>query len=143
MRGGIGSFLMNVAVACYLFCAGISGFSNRLFDSSEIREAVTGILNTGDLTNIIVIIISIFAIAAGVFILLRLFNISLPLPMDLILVVLAIVWILFVLLKDIIPGLQNFGDGGFAGFIDWLLPFSTHLMALAGITLATERFGGR
>jgi hypothetical protein len=140
MRGGIGSFLMNIAVACYLFCAGILGFNNKWFDSSEIRKAVTGVLGRGDLTNILVIVIAIFAIAAGVFILLRLFNIELPLPMDLILMVLAIVWIIFVLLVDIIPGLQNFGEGN---FIDWLLPFSTHLMALAGIMLATERFGGR
>jgi hypothetical protein len=41
---------------------------------------------------------------------------------------------------DIIPGLENFGEGN---FIDWLLPFSTHLMVLAGIALSTERFGGR
>jgi hypothetical protein len=140
MRGGIGSLLMNVAVACYLFCAGILGFNNRWFDSSEIRRAVTGVLGRGDLSNIIVIVIAIFAIAAGVFILLRLFNIELPLPMDMILMVLAIVWLIFVLLMDIIPGLQNFGKGN---FISWLLPFSTHLMALAGIVLSTERFGGR
>jgi hypothetical protein len=140
MRNGIGSFLMNIAVACYLFCAGILGFNNKWFDSSEIRRAVTGVLGRGDFSNILVVVLSVFAIAAGIFILLRLFNIQLPLPMDLILIVLAVVWLVLILLMDVIPGLENFGKGN---FIDWLLPFSTHLMVLAGIVLATERFGGR
>jgi hypothetical protein len=139
MRRGIGMFLMNIAVACYLLCAGILAFNNKWLDSSEIRGAVTGVLGRGDFTNIVVIVLAVFAIAAGVFILLRLFNISLPLPIDLILIVLCIVWLVLILLMDIIPGLQNFGEGN---FIDWLLPFSTHLMVLAGIALATERFGG-
>jgi hypothetical protein len=143
MKNGIGMFLMNIAVACYLFCAGILGLNNRWFDSSEIRSAVTGILGRGDLTNILVIVISVLAIVAGVFILLKLFDIHLNLPMEMIFIILTIVWLVFIVLMDIIPGLQNFGDGGFGGFIAWLLPFATHLMVLAGIMLATERFGGR
>ncbi len=140
MNKGIGMFLMNIAVACYLFCAGILGFNNKWYESSEIRKAVTDLLKRGDFTNVVVVILSILAIVAGACILLRLFNIDLPLPIDLCLVVLAIVWLVLILLMDIIPGLQNFGDGN---FIDWLMPFSTHLMVLAGIALSTERFGGR
>jgi hypothetical protein len=140
MNRGIGMFLMNIAVACYLLCAGILAFNNNWLESSEIRRAVTGVIRGGELSNIIVIVLAIFAIAAGVFILLRLFNISLPIPIDLILVVLCIVWLVLIVLIDIIPGLENFGKGN---FISWLQPFSTHLMVLAGIALATERFGGR
>ncbi len=65
MKQGIGMFLMNIAVACYLFCAGILGFNNRWFDSSEIRKAVIGLLGRGDATNVVVIILAVFAIAAG------------------------------------------------------------------------------
>ena len=139
MNKGIGMFLMNIAVACYLFCAGILGINNKWLQSSEIRKAVTDLLGRGDFTNILVVILSILAIIAGVCILLRLFSIDLPLPIDLILIVLAIVWIVLILLMDIIPGLQNFGKGN---FINWLMPFSVHLMVLAGIALSTERFGG-
>jgi hypothetical protein len=139
MNKGIGMFLMNVAVACYLFCAGILGFNNKWLQASEIRKAVTELLGRGDFTNVVVVILSILSIAAGVCILLRLFSIDLPLPIDFILIVLAIVWVVLILLMDIIPGLQNFGKGN---FISWLSPFSVHLMVLAGIALSTERFGG-
>ena len=140
MNKSIGGFLMNISVACYLFCAGILGFNNKWYESSEIRKAAIDLLGRGDFTNILVVILSILAIVAGVWIFLRFFSIDIPLPIDLFLVVLAIVWLVLILLMDIIPGLQNFGDGN---FIDWLMPFSTHLMVLAGIALSTERFGGR
>ena len=139
MDKGIGMFLMNIAVACYLFCAGILGVNNRWLQSSEIRRAVTDLLGRGDLTNIVAVVLSVLAIIAGVCILLRLFNVDLPLPIDLILIILAIVWIILILLIDVIPGLQNFGKGN---FISWLMPFSAHLMVLAGIALSTEQFGG-
>ncbi|MCL2069403.1 MAG: hypothetical protein FWH19_00250 [Treponema sp.] len=139
MNKGIGMFLMNIAVACYLFCAGILGVNNNWFQSSEIRKAVTDLLGRGDFTNILVVVLSVLAIVAGVCILLRLFNISLPLPIDLILIILAIVWVVLIILMDIIPGFQNFGKGN---FVAWLMPFSVHLMVLAGISLSTERFGG-
>ena len=139
MNKGIGMFLMNIAVACYLFCAGILGFNNKWLQSSEIRGAVSNLFGRGDLTNILTVILSVLAIIAGICIILRLFNIALPVPIDLILIILAVVWIILILLIDIIPGLQHLGKGN---FIAWLLPFSVHLMVLAGIMLSTERFGG-
>ena len=140
MNKGIGFFLMNIAIACYLFCAGILGFNNKWYQSSEIRRAVVNLLGRGEFTNVVVVILSVLAIIAGVCIILRLFNIDLPLPVEPILIILAIIWVVLILIMDIIPGFQKFGKGN---FISWLLPFSVHLMVLAGISLSTERFGGR
>ena len=139
MNKGIGSILMSAAVACYLFCAGILGFNNKWYEKSEIRKATVDLLGRGDATNVIVIILSVLAIIAGVCIILRLFSIALPLPVDLILIILAIVWLILIILMDVIPGFKNFGKGN---FIAWLMPFSVHLMVLAGIALSTEQFGG-
>ena len=144
MNKGIGVLLMNIAVALYLFATGIVGLSgnnNKGFfraDSNEIRAAVNAIFK-GDFANVLVIIISVLAIAAGIFIILKLFNVGIP-NMELILIILAIVWLIFIVLIDIVAPLNARNK---PGFIAWLLVFAPHLMVLSGIILSTDRFGGR
>jgi hypothetical protein len=141
MKGSfsIGVLLMNIAVACYLFATGILGFITR--NQGEIRSTVTAIFGRGDFSNVLIVILSILAIAAGIFIILRLFGSIIPMT-ELILLILAIVWVVFIIMIDIIAPLKADSSFNSERFISWLIGVSTHLMVLAGIALSTNRFGG-
>jgi sterol desaturase/sphingolipid hydroxylase (fatty acid hydroxylase superfamily) len=137
MKQSISVFLLNIAVALYLFATGILGLSGKSwFRDGEIRRAVTGIFK-GELAETVIIVLAILSIAAGLFILLKLFSIEIPLA-EICLIILAVVWIVFIILVDVIYPLNHRG----ANFVDWLRSIGSHLMVLGGITLATERFGG-
>ena len=141
MNKSIGNFVLIVSVALYLFATGILGFSGRtLLPSSnpEIRQAVTALFS-GDLAEVLIVILSVMAIAAGAFIILRLLNIEIPF-INLLLVILAVVWVVFIVMIDIVAPLNARSK---PSFISWLLGFSSHLMVLGWILLSTERFGGR
>ena len=137
MNKSMGGILLNFAVAIYLLATGILGLTGRkFFPDGEIRKAVTSLFK-GDLAELLIIVIAILAIAAGAFILIKFFGIDIPL-MELLLVILAIVWIVFIIMIDIVFPLNHKGTN----FVDWLRSLGSHLMVLAGIALATERFGG-
>jgi len=141
MNKSIGNFVLIVSVALYLFATGILGFSGRTLlpgSNSEIRQAVTALFR-GDFAEVLIIILSVMAIAAGVFIILRLLNIEIP-HINLLLIILAIVWVVFIVMIDIVAPLNARNK---PAFIIWLLGFSSHLMVLGGILLSTERFGSR
>jgi hypothetical protein len=129
---------MNIAVAAYLFATGIIGMGEKKWFSvdGEIRKAVTAIFSKGDFTETLIVILSILTIAAGVFILLKLFGVGIPMS-DLILVILAVAWLVFIIMIDII---QPLGSDRKPEFVDWLRIFGSHLMVLAGMILATDRF---
>ena len=135
MKKSIGLILLDFAVAIYLFATGILGLTgNKYFSGGEIRRAVSAIFR-GDFAEIVIVILSVVAIAAGVFILLKFFGLSIAIT-ELLLIILAIAWVVFIILFDIIASLKN------DNFVEWLRILGTHLMVLGGITLATERFGG-
>jgi hypothetical protein len=137
MNKGIGFLLLNFSVAIYLFATGILGLTGRkLFSDGEIRRAVTSLFS-GDFAEIIIVVLAVLAIAAGFFILIKFFGVSIGIT-ELLLIVLAITWVVFILMIDIVYPLNHKGTN----FVDWLRSFGSHLMALAGIILATERFGG-
>jgi hypothetical protein len=141
MNKSISHFLLTIAVAIYLFATGIIGMSGKkLFsDGGEIYRAVRALFTKGgDFADALIVILSILAIAAGVFVLLKLFSINIPIT-ELFLVILSIVWVVFIIMIDIVYPLS---DKGGTSFVSWLLSIGTHLMALGGIALATERFGG-
>ena len=129
--------LLNFSVAIYLFATGILGLTGRKFlaDGGEIRRAVNSIFS-GDFAEILIFILAILAIAAGVFVLIKFFGVSVAIT-ELLLIILAITWVVFILMIDIVYPLNHKGTN----FVDWLRSFGSHLMALAGIILATERFG--
>jgi hypothetical protein len=136
MNKGIGGILLNFAVAIYLLATGILGLTGRkYFPDGEIRRAVTALFK-GNFAEILIVILAVVAIAAGSFILLKFFGISIP-AIELLLIILAIVWVVFIIMIDIVYPLNHKGTN----FVDWLRSFGSHLMVLAGITLATERFG--
>ena len=137
MNKSIGMVLLNFAVAIYLLATGILGLTGRkFFPDGEIRRAVTALFK-GDIAEILIVILAILAIAAGAFILMKFFGIVIPVT-ELLLVVLAIVWVVFIIMIDVVYPLNGKGSN----FVDWLRNLGAHLMALGGIMLATERFGG-
>ena len=138
MNKSIGLFLLNIAVAVYLLATGILGLTGRkFFPDAEIRRAVTSLFK-GDFAEILVVILSILAIAAGAFILLKFFGIDVPIT-EMMLIILAIVWLVFIIMIDIIYPINH--SRGY-NFVEWLRNLGAHLMVLAGIIMATERFGG-
>jgi len=137
MGKSIGLTIMNFAVAIYLLATGILGLTGRKwFPDGEIRRAVSAMFK-GDLAEMLIVIFSILAIAAGGLILLKFFGIQLPLS-ELVLVILAVFWVVFIVLIDIYYPLNKKGGN----FVDWLRNFGAHLMVLGGIASTTERFGG-
>ena len=138
MNRSIGLIVLNFAVAIYLVATGILGLTGRrFFPDGEIRRAVTSLFQ-GDIAELLIVIFSVLALAAGAFILLKFFGIHIPIT-ELLLVILAIFWVVFIIMIDIVYPINN--QRGF-NFVDWLRTLGAHLMVLGGITLATERFGG-
>ena len=136
MNKGVGFLLLNFSVAIYLFATGILGLTGRkFFADGEIRRAVTSLFK-GDFAEILIVILAVLAIAAGVFILIKFFGISIGIT-ELLLIILAITWVVFIIMIDIVYPLNHKGTN----FVDWLRTFGSHVMVLAGIILATERFG--
>jgi hypothetical protein len=137
MSKGIAVVLLNFSVALYLFATGIIGITGRRFlADGEIRRAVTSLFS-GDFAEILIVILAVLALAAGVLILVKFFGISIAIT-ELLLIILAVTWVVFILMIDIVYPLNQRG----INFIDWLGTIASHVIVLAGITLATERFGG-
>jgi len=135
MDRGIGSILLNFSVAAYLFATGILGITKN--SASEITVAVNSLLGRGDFADIIIVILAVLAIAAGVFILIKFFGISVGIT-EMLLIILAITWVVFIIMIDIAYPLNHKGTN----FVNWLRSIGSHVMVLAGIMLSTERFGG-
>ena len=137
MNRSIGGILLNFSVAIYLLATGILGLTgSKFFPDGEIRRAVTALFK-GNFAEILIVILAILAIAAGVFILIKFFGIDIPIT-ELLLFILAIVWVVFIIMIDIVSPLGGKGTN----FVDWLRSLGSHVMVLGGILLATERFGG-
>jgi len=136
----LGYLILNIAVALYLFANGILGISKQNFfgqRGGEFGKMIQTIFGKGDLTDILIIVLSVCAIAAGVFILLALFNVQISIT-DLILFIFVIVWAAFIVIVDIIAPLQ---DRGKTEFLPYLVQLSAHLMVLGGLISSTKRFG--
>jgi hypothetical protein len=113
---------------------GLAG--RRFFSDGEIYSAVTSLFR-GDFAQILVVVMSVIAVAAGAFILLKFFGITIAIT-EMLLFILAIAWIVLIIMIDVVYPIGHKGTN----FVDWLRSIGTHLMALAGIMLATEHFGG-
>jgi hypothetical protein len=133
----LGVLLMNIAVALYLFATGIIGVAGRKYawsSGGEIRKAVDAVFD-GDIVNILTIVFAVLAIAAGVFILLKLFGVKIS-SLGLIMIILAIAWLVFIILIDIVDPLRSRAK---PDFLPWLATFGCHLMALGGLVLAGQK----
>jgi hypothetical protein len=127
----LGVLLLNIAVAAYLFAIGIIGLARG---GGDIKRAVGAVFRDGSIVNILTIVLAVLAIAAGVFILLKLFGVKIS-SLELILIILAIAWLVFIILIDIIDPLR----GSKPDFLNWLAAFGCHLMALGGLLVAAQK----
>jgi hypothetical protein len=130
-----GFMLLNLAVALYLFATGIMGITDR-DGGGEIRAAVFTMNFEGDFARVLIVILSVLAIAAGIFLLIKLFGVSIS-NIETLLLILSITWLVFIVMIDIVPLLSKKVEFNLL----WLKVFGSHAMVLAGISLGTERFG--
>jgi len=135
----IGVFLLNIAAALYLFANGIVGISREKvlgisFGGGEFGKMVQTIFGRGDFSDVLTIILSVCAIAAGVFLLLTLFSVKIPIT-DLILLIFVCLWVAFIVIVDIISPLK---DG--IKILDYLLQITPHVMVLGTLVIANKRF---
>ena len=134
----IGSVLINISVAIYLLINGIVGVSRRssfLDRGGEFGKMINTIFKRGDFSDVLIVVLSICAIAAGIFLLLTLFRIELPIT-DLILLIFICLWLVFIVILDIINPLKN--D---VKLLEYLLQLAPHLMVLGALITSTKRFG--
>jgi len=139
-----GLLLLNFAVSIYLFATGIFGIteSGQLGSPSaanEIGYAVYSIFQgRGQVPYVLTIILSVIAIAAGVFIFIKLFGVSIS-NTETLLIILAITWLVFILMIDIIWPISD--DSIKFPSLSWLRTLGSHAMVLAAIILGTNKFG--
>jgi len=131
----IGFFLLNIAVALYLFANGILGINNKLFNKGDFYKMVSTIFGSGDFTKVLTIVLSVCAIVAGVFLLLSIFKNDIAIT-ELILLVFIVLWVIFIVIVDVIHPLKVKED-----FLSYLLHLSAHLMVLGALISSTRRFG--
>jgi len=132
----LGFFLLNLAVALYLFANGILGFANA--NKSEFSTIVRAIFPRGwDFNNVLVIVLSACAIVAGVFLLVAVFKNDVPV-INVILYIFIGLWVIFIVIVDIISPVSN---GRIGDLLDFLRQLSTHCMVLGAIITSTRRFG--
>jgi len=136
----LGYFLLNIAVALYLFANGVLGLNSKWIEKATGKDTFYAMLRTifgsGNFTNVLTIILSVCAIVAGVFLLLTLFRNNLALT-ELILLVFIILWVIYIILVDIISPLK----GTSPGFLVYLTTLSAHLLVLGALLSSTRRFG--
>jgi len=134
----IGSFVLNIAVALYLFANGILGITHgdtkiSLADKGDFHRMANTIFD-GDLVSVVTIILSVIALIAGVLLLLQLFRIAIP-RIEILMLVIIIVWLVFMVIVDIIAPLGEKNTK----FVPYLVQLASHLMVLGAlITARTE-----
>jgi len=137
MNKSLGLLILQISVALYLFATGILGVSGKTwFKEGEIRRAVTAIFS-GNIAEILIVIIAICAIAAGILLIIDLFGIEIEIT-ELVLFILMIVWVVFIVLIDVIQPVQK----GVSNVVDYLRQLGSHLMVLGGMACASKRFSG-
>jgi hypothetical protein len=127
----LGYFLLNIAVALYLFANGVLGFSGK----GDFYSMVNTIFKGGSFTNVLTIVLAVCGIIAGVFLLLSIFKNDFAIT-ELILLVFIVLWVIFIVIVDIIRPLSG---GGFD--LLYLVTLSAHLMVLGALISSTRRFG--
>jgi len=125
--GGIGVFIWKIAVALYLLATGVLGVSKK----GDLAGIITDMF--GRNVEWLIIIAGVVALIAGVLLLLELFNVKVAI-LDLLLLVVAIIWIVFAIFM----------------FIKWigsreiwftLQELGKYVMVSASLLIASKKFG--
>jgi len=127
-----GVFLLNIAVAFYLFVNGIVGFINA--SASDFFPIVSIVFKGWRYNYVLVIVLSVCAIIAGILLITAIFKDDLLLT-NVILFIFIVLWGIFIVIVDIINPLSY----GRVVFLDYLQKLSTHLMILGALILSIKR----
>jgi len=127
-----GVFLLNIAVAFYLFVNGIVGFINA--KASDFAPIVSTVFKGWRYDYVLIIVLSVCAIIAGILLITAIFKDDLLLT-NVILFIFIVLWSIFIVVVDIINPL-SFGR---VVFLDYLQKLSTHLMILGALILSIKR----
>jgi hypothetical protein len=131
-----GVMLLNLAVALYLFATGVMGILKEA--ENEIGFAVDEIFKGGGrVPEVLTIVLSVVAIAAGIFLIIKLFGVSIS-NTEMLLIILAVVWVVFILMIDIIGPLSSDNK---PPLLPWIRTLGAHAMVLAAILMGTSKFG--
>lgn len=125
--------MLNIAVALYLFANGITGFTRER--GGEFDTMVRTIFKNGDFSAVIIIVLSVCAVAAGIFLLLSLFRIYVPIT-DIILIVFIVVWLVFIAIVDVINPISSYG----VNFLEYTRQLAAHIMVLGALISSMKRF---
>ena len=128
----LGLFLLNIAVALYLFVNGIVGFIN--VKESAFSAIVSTIFSGWHFNYVLIIVLSVCAIIAGVFLITASFRNDV-LVTRIILLVFIVLWAVFIVTVDIINPLSY----GKVEFLTYLNNLSAHLMILGALILSIRR----
>ena len=131
LKDGIGIFLWKIAVALYLIANGVLGLISK---GGDFHAILTGTMN---FPSIIATIIAVFALVAGILVVIEMFGLTFR-SLDVIALVLAVIWAAYIII----------------GIVSWITKSNTmsiwemlqrvavHTMVL-GSLLITARKGNR
>ena len=121
---GIGVIIWKIAVALYLLATGVLGLQGSVYGAFHGTILGNGIL---------LIVASIIAFIAGLFLLLEMFNIKIAI-LDTLVLIIAIIWAIFTVLYIVAWVTSGFGWVGLA-------TIGVYIMVLASLLVASKKFG--
>jgi uncharacterized membrane protein YphA (DoxX/SURF4 family) len=141
MKRGIGLIILQIAVALFLLVSGVTGLLNTSAgDLAPVIKFFNGLFNSTSIVTIMIIVLSIFEVIAGFFLLAELFTTDLRIT-DMIVFVIIVLWIVNIVLVDFIGPI---GEGSIfrstASVLRYLNTLSSHLMVLGALILVNKKF---
>jgi len=131
IRGGVGQFIWQIAVAMYLIANGILGLNKR-GDFKTIFDFVF----KGSFSDMVVMIVSIIALLAGILVLFEMFKVKFSF-LDELLFVVAIIWFVYIVIEIFYWLSSGLGNN----LWDIIQKLAVHLMVLGSLLIASKRFG--
>ena len=136
---GICGTIWQLAAALYLFANGVLGLQGgggilRGGGSGVFANILSRIGFTGGVFDLLLVVLSVIAIAAGIAILLDLFSVELPF-LNIVVFIVGIVWIVYIVIT-----LFSWIVSGFGNFFQELSMLAVNAMILASLLTASKRF---
>ena len=138
MKKSVGAIVLQASVALYLLVSGICGLARNPGSYNVVIKYSVEYLFSGNISVLLIIIISICSIMASVILVIDIFNIELKYSEQALLIFL-IIWLFIIFLNHIYAPIK-YDNNKFLSYLTW---FNVDIMVLGGIACATRRFGGR
>ena len=141
MKRGVGLIILQIAVALFLLVSGVTGLLNSSAgDLAPVVSFFNNLFNNKSAVTILILILSIFEIIAGFFLLTELFTRDVRIT-DIILCIFIVLWIINIVLVDFIGPI---GAGSIfknvASVLHYMSTLSSHLMVLGALILVSRKF---